>query len=280
MKNYTLKTAVKSLFFFMIIFLLFFQGVSIGLNPGDGEINQEQEVKKARLYKDVFPLISDSDLYCSFFVMEKVKLDTQIVGSEKEEERILLRENEMFFINKGSVDNIETGQIFLILEVEEKIRNPITGKKFGRLVLKRGRAQIIKVEEERAFARLEKACGQVMVGQYLIPFEEKSGLLGRDLGYDVSVSEEEDSRGMLIYFQDDYEQISKGHWAIIDLGEEDGIHFGQQLIIYRKTKGKKGTIDNLGNLIVIDVQSKTSTVKILSSKDALKVGDRVQPHFK
>ncbi len=280
MKNYTLKTAAKFLFFFMIIFLLFFQGESVELNPGDGERIQEQEVKKARLYKDVFPLISESDLYCSFFVMDKVNLDMQIVGSEKEDERMLLRENEVFFINKGNVDGVETGQIYMILEVGEKVRNPITGKSFGRLVLKRGRALIFSVEEERAFARLEKACGEVMVGHFLVPFEEKSDFLGKDLGYDVPINEEEGPQGMLIYFQDEYRQISKGQWATIDLGEEDGIHFGQQLVIYRKTKGKKGTIENLGNLIVIDTQMKTSTVKILSSKAPLQVGDLVQPHFK
>jgi len=280
MKNYTLKTVAKFLFFFMIIFLLFFQGESIGLNPGDGERTQEQEVKKARLYKDVFPLISESDLNCSFFVMGKVKLDMQIVGSEKEEERMLLRESEVFFINKGSVDGIETGQIYMILEVREKVRNPITGKNFGRLVLKRGRAQVFSVEEERAFARLEHVCGEVKVGHFLVPFEEKSDFLGKDLGYDVPINEEEGPQGMLIYFQDEYQQISKGHWAIIDIGEEDGIHFGQQLVIYRKTKGKNGIIENLGNLIVIDTQMKTSTVKILSSNAPLRIGDQVQPHFK
>jgi len=279
MKNYTLKTGVKFLFFFMIILLLFLQGESIGLNPGDGERTQEQEVKKARLYKDVFPLISETDLYCSFFVIDKLKMDTQIVGSEKEDERILIRESDVFFINKGSVDGIETGQIYMILEIGENVRNPVTGKNFGRLVLRRGRAQIFSVEEERAFARLEKACGEVMVGHFLVPFEEKSDFLGKDLGYDIPISEVEGSQGMLIYLQNDYRQISKGHLAIIDLGEEDGIHFGQQLVIYRKTKGKKGTIENLGNLIVIDTQMKTSTVKILSSKSPLRLGDLVQAHF-
>jgi hypothetical protein len=280
MKNLTLKSAVKSLFFFVIIFLLFFQAESIGLSPDHGERDQDQDIKKARLYKDVFPLISEADLYCSFFVMEKMILDMQIVGSEKEEERILLRENEIFYVNRGSMDGLEIGQIFLILEVGEIVENPVTGKNYGRIVMKRGRAQIVSVEEKRSSGRLEKACGEVMVGHYLIPFEEKSELLGTDLGYDVPISEQEGSRGMLVYFQDDYEQISRGHIAIIDLGEEDGIHFGQQLVIYRKTKGKKGIIENIGNLIVIDTQAKTSTVKILSSKTALSVGDRVRPHFK
>ena len=280
MRNFTLKTAVKFLFFAMIISLLCFQGESIGLIPGDAGIDQEQEVKKARLYKDVFPLITESDLYCSIFVMDKMELEAQIVGSERDKERILLRESEIFYVNRGSAYGFEVGQIYTILQVGEKISVPITGKKYGRVVYRRGRAQIVSVEEDRAFAKLEKSCGEVMVGHFLVPFEEKSGLLGKDLGYDVSISEEEGSWGRLIYFQDDYQQISKGHYSIIDIGEEDGIHFGQQLVIYRKTEGKMGSIEKIGNSIVIDTKQKTSTVKILSSNNALRVGDFVQPRYK
>ena len=271
--------AAKILFSFMIIILLSFQGEGNGLSSGNGDIGQEQETKKARLYKDVFPLISETDLYCSFFVMKKLQLDIQIVGAEKEDERVLFRENDIFFVNKGSADGLETGQVFTIVEVGDKVRNPITGKNYGRLIMKRGRAQIVSVEEKQAFAKLEKACEQVTLGQYLVPFEEKSELLGSDLGYDVEINEEERAQGTLIYFQDEYGQISKGHWAVIDLGEEDGIHFGQQLVIYRKTDKKKGSFKKLGSLIVIDVQENSSTVKILSSIDALVLGDRVQPRY-
>ncbi len=279
MKNRTFKMAAKILFSFMIIILFSFQGEGNGLSSGNGDIGQEQEAKKARLYKDVFPLISETDLYCSFFVMKNPQLEIQIVGAEKEDERVLFRENDIFFVNKGSADGLETGQIFTIVEVGNRIRNPITGKNYGRLIMKRGRAQIVSVEEKQAFAKLEKACEQVTLGQYLVPFEEKSELLGSDLGYDVEINEEETAQGTLIYFQDEYGQISKGHWAIIDLGEEDGIHFGQQLVIYRKTDKKKGSIKKLGSLIVIDVQEDSSTVKILSSIDALVLGDRVQPRY-
>jgi len=279
MKNRTFKIAAKILFSFMIIILLCFQGEGNGLTPGNEDVSQEQEARKARLYKDVFPLISEMDLYCSFFVMKKPQLDIQIIGAEKEEERVIFRENDIFFVNKGSADGLETGQIFTIVEVGEKVSNPFNGKNYGRLIIRRGRAQVVSVEEKQAFVKLEKACEQVTLGQFLVPFEEKSELLGTDLGHDVEINEEETTQGTLIYFQDDYGQISKGHWAIIDLGEEDGIHFGQQLVIYRKMDKKKGSIKKLGSLIVIDVQQNSSTVKILSSIDALNVGDRVQPRY-
>lgn len=260
--NFTLKIAEKILLSLAIVALLLFQGWG-----------QEQEIQRAKLYRDVFPLISDSDLYCSFFIMEDMNLDIRIVGSEKEEERMLMREHDIFYVDKGSADGIEIGQVFLILEIGPTINN------YGHLVLKRGRAQVVAVEEKRASFRLDKACEQVMTGYYLVPFEEKATFLGKDLGYDIPVEESEDFKGSIIHTMREYNQISQGHWALIDLGEEDGVQFGQQLVIYRGEAGEE-PVKVIGNLIVIDVQRKTSTVKILSGRDALKVGDKVQPHFK
>ncbi len=260
--NFTLKIPGKILFSLAIVTLLLFQGWG-----------QEQEIQRAKLYRDVFPLISDSDLYCSFFIMEEVNLDTRIIGSEREAERMLMREHDIFYINKGSADGIEIGQVFLILEIGPKIN------KYGHLALKRGRAQVVAVEEKRASLRLEKSCEQVMTGYYLVPFEEKASFLGKDLGYDIPVEESEGLEGSIIYTIREYNQIGRGHWALIDLGEEDGVRFGQQLVIYRGEAGEE-PVKVIGNLIVIDVQRKTSTVKILSGKDTLKVGDKVQPHFK
>ncbi len=68
MRNLIHKTSAKIFFSLVIIFLLFCLGEEVQSSSLDRGESQEQEVKKARLYKDIFPLISESDLYCSFFV--------------------------------------------------------------------------------------------------------------------------------------------------------------------------------------------------------------------
>lgn len=279
MKHFVFKRQCKIHFSLVMIFFILILAEGLGVNSADREENQEQEAKRAKLYRDVFPLISESDLYCSFFVIEDEELGIEIIDSERESERVLIREHDIFYINKGRMDGLEPGQIFLILEIGHQVKNPVTGKKFGYLAFKRGRALIVAAEETQASAKLEKACGKVMVGYFLVPFEEKGGLLGKDLGYDVPLQEMEGPQGMVIYVVRDYEQIGREAWAVIDLGEDDGIQFGQQLVIYKGTK-EEGSLKTIGNLIVIDAQRKTSTVKILSCNDVVKVGNRVQPHFK
>ena len=144
----------------------------------------------------------------------------------------------------------------------------------------RGRAKITDVRDSTATAKLDKSCAPVMVGYRLVPFEEKGGLLGKDLGYDILAREGEGAKGKIIYSQDEHNLIGSGDWALVDVGEEDGIQFGQQLVVYRRSKKKGATVKMFGNLIVINVQEKTSTVKVISCSTPLRIGDLVQTHFK
>lgn len=275
MRNLIHKTSAKIFFSLVIIFLLFCLGEGVQSSSLDRGESQEQEVKKAKLYKDIYPLISESDLYCSFFILKnKGELDLKVVSAERTEEKLFLREGDIFYLNKGKKDGLENGQLFLILEVGQKIKN------YGNLTFMRGRAKITDARVSRATAKLDKACAPVMVGYSLVPFEEKGRLLGKDLGYDILAREGEGSKGKIIYAQDEHNLIGSGDWALIDIGEEDGIQFGQQLVVYKRSKKKGALVKMIGNLIVINVQRKTSTVKVLSCNSPLKIGDLVQTHFK
>jgi hypothetical protein len=274
MRRISLKKILGIFLFSALVGLLLFLGGRFRLNAGEG---QGQETKAARMYSDIHPLITDSDLYGSFFVFEgkKKQLDTKIIGAESAGEKVLFREQDIFYINKGSESGLEPGQVFLVLELGPKMTNPISHKKYGILAFKRGRAEIVAVRKDRSSARLVKAFDQVKVGDFLMPFEEKTGLVGKDLGYQDFSFEGEARGGLIIYLQNDSNQIATGQWAIIDIGEDKGIQFGQQLVAYRTSK-EAISPQIVGSLIVIDAQRKTSTIKILSCGDPLRVGDRVR----
>ncbi len=268
MRNHIHQKFSKFLFPMAIIIIIFFIQ-SVLFSRSDGQEKQEHQIEKAKIFQEIYPIISESDLYCSFLVLDEEKMDIEIVGGERDYEKVMFSDSDIVYINKGKGSGLENGQLFLILEVGPQIKG------MGRIAFKRGRAQILALGETKSTARIEKSCGQVMIGNFLVPFQEKEGILGKDLGYDVLPEEVEGLKGNLIYFQDDYNQIGSGYWALIDIGEEDGVYFGQQLIIYRKSK-EGAPIQILGNSVVIDVQKNTSTIKILSCKDALRLGDHIQ----
>lgn len=229
------------------------------------------EIQKAKIYQDIYPLLTDSDLYCSIFIMDDDPPEMMIIGAERGWERTLITDGEVVYVNKGSDDGLEAGQLFLVFEV-----GPVV-KGFGPVGIKRGRARIVDLESTRSSAKLEKACGPISKGHYLVPFEEKESRLGKDLGHNVPPHRVEGLHAEIVYLETDFNQIGSGYFGIINAGAEQGVQVGQQLIVFREEE-KGAPLYIFGNVVVIDTQSKTSTIKVLSCRDALKYGDEIQTH--
>jgi len=237
--------------------------------PSLVEEEPEHEIQRAKIYREMYPLISDADLYCSFFVLEEDVPTMKIIGAEKEYERVQFNDGDVVYTNYGRQNGLEEGQLFMILELGDKMRE------FGQLAFRRGRVRIVALEDMGGAAKVENACGPIEVGHYLVPFEEKEGLMGKDLGYDVPPYEGTGLKGKIIFLQGDYVQIGKNAWALIDMGTDDGIEVGQQLLVFRRLH-ENVPLQIFGNVLVIDAQTNTSTIKVLSCKDVLMKGDVVQ----
>jgi hypothetical protein len=256
------------------------EAVSPGTGGGTGQVpvtspqeqqepEEEFEVERAKIYQEIYDLLSETDLYCSFFVLDEDEPDMKIIGAERAYERVQFNNGDIVYISKGRTDGIEEGQLFEVLELGQTLPG------YGPILHQRGRLRVVALEANAASARVEKACGPIMVGNYVVPFQEKESRLGKDLGYNVPPYENDGLKGKILYLESDFVQAGSGDQALINLGEVDGIQLGQQLVVYRKLY--EGTpLFVFGNMVVIDTQRKTSTVKILSCKDALLIGDKVQ----
>jgi len=250
----------KSSFFLILSLGLIFLGTGLA---------QENQIEKAKIFEENFPLITESDLYCSIYILDDALPGIKIIGAERQEEKSLLSDGDKFYIDKGKADGLEIGQVFLVVGVGPKIVG------YGHLTSRTGRVRIVGLEENRGIVRIEKTCGQVLLGNDLIPFEEKEGMLGKDEGYAQELDENQETMGSLIFIETELHIAGTGQWAIIDMGSDKGVHVGQQMTIFKRVK-KGVPREAIGNLVVIDVQERTSTVKLLSCRDAVEVGFEVQ----
>jgi hypothetical protein len=247
----------------------FFLVISVGLIFLGTGLAQENQIEKAKIFQEDYPLITESDLYCSIYILDDALPGIKIIGAERQEEKILLNDGDKFYIDKGKADGLEIGQVFLVIGVGPKIMD------YGNLTSKAGRARIIGLEESRGTVRIDKTCGQVLLGNDLIPFEEKEGMLGKDEGYAQELDENQGTMGSLIFIDTELHIAGTGQWAIIDMGSDKGVHVGQQMTIFKRVKIGVPR-EAIGSLVVIDVQKRTSTVKLLSCRDAVEVGFQVQ----
>jgi len=232
---------------------------------------EQYRISKPKIFEDIYDLLNEVDLYCSFSIWEYGTPDLKIIGAERGAERNMLSDADVIYLNKGKNDGLESDQVFLIVEIEDRLPG------YGRLALRKGWARILEPSDNRSTAVIENSCGDARIGHYLVPLEPHEGFMGKDLGYDMPPFKADSLIGEVVYLYTDYMMIARGHWALINLGAEHGIQVGQQFILYRQIR-RGAPVQIFGNSVVIDVQSQTSTIKVLSGRDGLRNGDQVVTH--
>ncbi|MEW5902234.1 MAG: hypothetical protein AB1715_12290, partial [Acidobacteriota bacterium] len=182
-----MKYHLKNVAFFIpatILLLTIFVAPSSLLAQTDDQERVQHQIERAKIFREAYPLIAEVDLYCGIYVHEGELPDIRVVAAEREYEKIMFADSDLIFLDKGREEGVEVGQVFLAIEVGGEIGG------FGYLASKRGRAHVIYVEDHSSAARVEKSCGRLMIGNYLLPFEEKETLLGKDLGFEPFAAEE------------------------------------------------------------------------------------------
>jgi len=231
---------------------------------------QETMIRKAKIFEETYQLINESDLNCSFYMHEEGKLlpDIQIVGAERMNEKSVFEDGDLIYLNKGAADGLEMGQLFLTVGLRAKVG------KLGTVMERHGRARVVRLEDRMASAKVEKGCGRIQIGDYLLPFEEEAGEIGKDLGYG-DMDPNASKRGHVIYIENDFHISGSGQWALIDMGRQHCVQIGDQLNIFHQARPDLPR-EAFASAIIIDVRGATSTIKILGARDAVDIGSEVQ----
>jgi len=231
---------------------------------------QEMIIKKAKIFEDTYQLINESDLNCSFYMHEEGKLlpDIRIVGAERMNEKHIFSDGDIIYIDKGAADGLEIGQLFLSIGLRAKVG------KLGTVMERHGRARVVRLDEKMATARVEKGCGTILIGDFLLPFEEEAGEIGKDLGYG-DMDPNASKRGRIIYIENDFHISGSGQWALIDMGRQHCVQIGDQLNIFHQARPDLPR-EAVASAIIIDVRGATATIKILGARDSVDIGNEVQ----
>jgi hypothetical protein len=231
---------------------------------------RQYDLKKPKIFDETYQLINESDLNCSFYMQEMGKPlpDIQIVGAERMNERTIYDNDALIYLNRGAADGLEIGQLFLVVGVREAV------PKLGTVMKREGRARVVRLQDRTATAKVEKGCGAVEIGDYLLPFEEEPGELGKDQGYG-DMDPNASKRGRVVYMDWGFHIAGPGHWALIDLGRQHCVQIGDQLSVFHQARPDLPR-EAVASAIIIDVRGATSTIKILSARDSVNLGDEVQ----
>lgn len=233
------------------------------------------QIEKPKIFQETYPLVTDSDLRCSFFVLEATP-SARIEAAESSDGMTLIGEGQRVWARAADGEDVRPGQVFTIVEKNTLPPGSKSPQGPGPIAFRRGRLRVLRIEGPRFLGQVEKTCGPIQAGNLLLPFEEKAPVLGKDLGYDAVYKGGGDvPTGRLAFFRDELVQAGIGDWILIDMGSKQGLQIGQQLTVFGKPEGSNPP-RAVANVVIVDAGPATATVKVLSARDALQIGDLVQ----
>ncbi len=178
--------------------------------------------------------------------------------------------DDVVFVEAKSPENVNIGDKFLIYAPLDRVKHPVTGESFGRLVRGLGILQITAKDPNADVltARITLSFSEIEVGSLLTPYQEPTLIYrpekrSKDVsGYILEVTDRRDLNGQtdVVY---------------LDKGREDGIDPGDRFLVYAPSPKSGFPKKVIGEVQVFLVKDRTSTAVVQNSIDTLAIGDAV-----
>lgn len=238
-----------------------------------------EDIKKAYAYVEEELLISETDLYCSYFISNKIAEDLVISGAEEmDTQKLDYSDGDRMYINKGSSAGIGERDTFLILAKGDKVSNGLTSKKLGIYYLQKSLAEVTCLYENKAVLTLKNGCYPINIGDILIPFKPVKTVFKRKIDYKRCRLPQSSSaiEGNVVYanvFMEFKRTISgPSEHITIDVGKAL-VSKGDFILFYKVIKEHLPPII-IGSGIIINPKNNNSTAKVLESAFPIKIGTK------
>lgn len=246
----------------------------------DAQLKRTYDLKKAYAYLEEQLIISKTDLYCSYFIRNRMDLDIEIIGArEMDTRRTIYSDRDRMFINKGAKDGINEGDIYMVIAEGEKVSNRLTGDHLGTYYLMESMSEVICVYEETAEIVLKKGCWPVRVGDYLVPFKARQILFMKILNYMRCRLPDADITGRVvfssIYLQADKSVAGPNYYVTTDLGK--AVMEKDDFVLFYKYVRKDLPPVIYGFGVVLNPENTNCTIKVIESAYPVLIGHHIAP---
>lgn len=268
---------------------------------GEGDGDGSSGLRLATGSSAPVPLGSEDDIQCSGYIGAiDEQFPRSIVGSEFQSlsptlvatrsaglssdlgevgaVKIDLSLGDIVYVDGGRQADLLPGDLFTVVIPREEVRHPLTRKPVGRFYSYVGRVRVLSVQEETAIAEIVHGCMPVRVGAALTPYVPEPVPLARmtaNTGVNDPVSAEVlENAPVIVRTERQLVTIGEDHLVYLDIGEESGLVPGDIYSIYRMNpQGHPPVV--VGELGILSVRERSSVAKVIDSRYAVYVGDRI-----
>jgi hypothetical protein len=203
---------------------------------------------------------------------------TRIIGSQDAVARNLFGTPELLVISGGTERGLQLGQQYFIRRVPrsaEDYRDNVPHQ-----VRTAGWVRVVAVNATTTIVNVEHACADILVGDYLDPFQTPA-LPEQDIT-SVDTTREPDfaSYGRVLYGSEERRSGGIGEFMLIDRGTDQSVALGAHFAIFRDIRVPGAPLASIGEATVVSIGPKMSVVRINRARDAIYSGDLAVPRSK
>jgi hypothetical protein len=222
------------------------------------------------------PAAFASDLYCSGYLDHEEHTPGMFIAG-RHIEREALGEGDIVFLSQGRNQGIQAGDEFGIQRWTRTVVQPSSGDELGTYVRRMGRLRVLLAHDDTSTALITMSCEDIREGDELVPWREipmpmLTSLPDMD---PLDPTPTGGATGEIVHVNDDLTAFGAGNVIITDLGQPSGVTPGDVLVLYRPREGGLPRL-NLGQAVILTVESGSSTAKILRSTRESEIGDSVE----
>jgi hypothetical protein len=189
----------------------------------------------------------DKVRYAGFVSEAPVSTDMRIVGSVNEAFRKLLIPGERVFINRGSSQGVQVGEVYQIVRPRGAFYHPFKnarlhfpsfsrrGDRLGYYNEEVGLARVLAIQESTSTLEITEVFTDVRFGDVLLPYQKRD--LPEQKAYspiDPLAAPTGKTTGQIVLARSTREQLVSQDIVIIDLGEKSGVKIGDYFTIFRE----------------------------------------------
>jgi hypothetical protein len=187
---------------------------------------------------------------------------------------------DIVYLDQGQDAGLLPGSVYIAVQPGDLARHIESREVLGRFYRYLGRVRLLSVQDSTAIGEIIHSCYPIGVGTTLkvfedapIPLARRTGLRGINDPVSADVLE---NAPVITLSESGIVTLGQGHLVFIDRGSSDDVTPGDIYTIYRMSD--RGMLPMVvGELAILSVEPRTALGKILESRYAVYVGDKLDP---
>lgn len=246
----------------------------------DMAVERTAEEQVALLTTPVVPRLSAAALERQGFISARLLKESGLIAASKDGS-YYMKEGDIVFISlkngEQTAESVKVGDKYTIFVAGRRVKHPITGDDLGNIIDIQGSLKITGVGKVTE-GLIDKGYKEIGIGARLRPYTPPIK--------EVEITEAEGStEGVVVAGIEGIEFMSNNDIVYIDKGMKDGLKKGNVMKVYKKAlkatdpyKGKKFMLppEEIGKLVVAQVDETTSTCIVIGSTASINMGDMVR----